>query len=133
MPRPAPHKLDHRPNISLGPLEHRLHTAVRAVARPPRHTPARRLATHGVAEEHSLDPPRGRHPPADRILAHAQYRNPMASIEVLDISLGEATQASGGSLALVAFGTGVGRFPLERVVFAAHDEQARGAFEAALA
>jgi O-acetyl-ADP-ribose deacetylase (regulator of RNase III) len=69
-------------------------------------------------------------------------------------TLAEADELEAASLALVAFGTGVGGFPLEeaarieveevrrhldqdttleRVVFAVHGEQARRAFEAALA
>jgi O-acetyl-ADP-ribose deacetylase len=69
-------------------------------------------------------------------------------------TLAKADELGAGSLALVAFGTGVGGFPLaeaarieveevrrhldsgsglERVVFAVHGAQAREAFEAALA
>jgi O-acetyl-ADP-ribose deacetylase len=69
-------------------------------------------------------------------------------------TLARAEQLGAGNLALVAFGTGVGGFPLEeaarieveevrrhldggsrleRVVFAVHGEAARAAFEAALA
>jgi O-acetyl-ADP-ribose deacetylase (regulator of RNase III) len=69
-------------------------------------------------------------------------------------TLVKADELGARSLALVAFGTGVGRFPLadaarveaeevrrhldggsrlERVVFAVHGEEARAAFEAALA
>ena len=65
-------------------------------------------------------------------------------------TLAKAGELGARSLALVAFGTGVGRFPvdqaaelmvgaarehdggLERIVFAVHGEDARNAFEAAL-
>src|SRR5436189_997303 len=78
------HERDHRVDSVGRPLEHAFDAAVAAVARPPGHPAPRSLAPHRIAEEHALDAPVGAHPAPHRALAHAEYRRPMAAVEVLD-------------------------------------------------
>src|SRR5690349_22865590 len=81
------HELDHRVDRAGRALEDRLRRAVAAVPRPPGDVAPRGLAPHGIAEEHALHAPVGAHPAPDGVLAHPEYRRPMAPVEVLETDI----------------------------------------------